>query len=102
MGTIQSYYAIFHGARALLFSKGDGEKGHFCLYLAIKKLFVKEGKLDERYADIFVNGMILRENADYKRMYSKESAKILINGANEFLNKVNELLKDSFKGMKTL
>jgi len=46
--TIKGYYAMFHAARALLYSRGYRERGHYCLYLAIKEFFVKEGKVDSQ------------------------------------------------------
>lgn len=38
--TIQSYYAMFHTARALLYSRGYREKSHYCLMIAMRFLFV--------------------------------------------------------------
>lgn len=37
--TIQSYYSMFHTARALLYSKGYREKSHFCLIESIHSFF---------------------------------------------------------------
>ena len=34
--TIQSYYAMFHAARALLYSHGFREKSHYCLSVAMR------------------------------------------------------------------
>lgn len=42
---IQSYYSMFHSARALLYQKGYREKSHFCLIESIRTLFVEKGKL---------------------------------------------------------
>jgi uncharacterized protein (UPF0332 family) len=39
-GTIQSYYAMFHTARALLYHKGYRERSHFCLAVALDTLYV--------------------------------------------------------------
>lgn len=55
--TIKGYYAIFHSARALLYSVGYRERGHFCLYLAMKELFVKEGKMKDSLAEDLKNAM---------------------------------------------
>jgi uncharacterized protein (UPF0332 family) len=38
--TIQSYYAMFHSARALLYAENYREKSHFCLIVALKSLYV--------------------------------------------------------------
>ncbi len=37
--TIQAYYAMFHVARALIYSRGYREKSHFCLSVALRALF---------------------------------------------------------------
>jgi len=91
--TIKGYYSMFHSARALLYSRGYREKGHFCLYLAIKELFVKENKLDFFLAEAFNAGMILREEADYKRTFSEKSASATIKSAEKFLKAAKVILK---------
>lgn len=91
--TIQSYYSMFHAARALVYSKGYGEKGHYCLYVALEELFVKEKRFDPIYSDSFLNAMMLRENADYKRTFSEESARVIIKSAEHFLQKAKKILK---------
>lgn len=45
--TIQSYYAMFHAARALLYSKGYREKSHYCLRIAIEILYVETGDIPQ-------------------------------------------------------
>ncbi len=91
--TINSYYSIFHAARALLYSKGYRERSHHCLSIAIEILFVKTGKLSNRFIRIFKNSMSLRENADYSSSFSKETALLSISNAREFLEIAMKLLK---------
>ncbi len=43
--TIQAYYAMFHAARALLYSQGYREKSHYCLIVALRALFVDKALL---------------------------------------------------------
>jgi uncharacterized protein (UPF0332 family) len=51
--TIKGYYSMFHSARALLHSKGYRERGHYCLYLAIKEFFGHRGRSKEiRLVDV--------------------------------------------------
>ncbi|PIZ00482.1 hypothetical protein COY62_02340 [bacterium (Candidatus Howlettbacteria) CG_4_10_14_0_8_um_filter_40_9] len=90
--TIQAYYAMFHAARALLFSKGYREKSHVCLKYAIQALYVDEGLLDQRYVEQFDVTMLLRETADYKRDFSKQGAEVAFNSAKDFLAKTEEIL----------
>ena len=84
---------MFHSARALLYSRGYREKGHYCLYLAIKEFFIKEGELDPSLAEDFNNCMILREEADYRRKFSQEGASATIESAKRFLKAVRDILK---------
>ena len=83
--TVQAYYAMFHTARALLYSKGYREKSHYCLIVAMKALFVADRVLDITLVEAFEMTKILRENADYDNEYSKESAKSLVEKAKKFL-----------------
>lgn len=90
--TIKGYYSMFHSARALLYSRGYREKGHYCLYLALKAFFVQEKKLDPKLAEDFNNSIILREDADYRRKFSQEGAQAVIESAKRFLKTTKEIL----------
>lgn len=91
--TIQGYYSFYHTARALLFSQDYREKSHYCLYVALKTLFVEPGKLDIEFAEAFYHAMILRENADYRSKFSRTGATLVLKRAEEFLTKAKEILK---------
>jgi uncharacterized protein (UPF0332 family) len=91
--TINSYYSIFHAARALLYSRGYRERSHHCLSVAIEALFVKTNKISERFIRIFKNIMSLRESADYNSSFSEEGAFLSISNAQEFLEMVMVLLR---------
>ncbi|MBU1121735.1 MAG: HEPN domain-containing protein [Candidatus Omnitrophica bacterium] len=91
--TIKGYYAMFHSARALLYSKGYRERGHYCLYLAMKELFVKDGVLSDNLAEALQQSMILREDADYKRNFSEKNAVVVIERADKFLKDSKVILK---------
>ncbi|MFH1868487.1 MAG: HEPN domain-containing protein [Candidatus Omnitrophota bacterium] len=92
--TIKGYYSMFHAARALLYSRGYREKGHYCLYLAMGEFFVKEKKLDASLAEDLNNCMILREEADYRRKFSQEGASGTIEAAKRFLKAAKDILKN--------
>lgn len=91
---IQSYYSMFHTARALLYNKGYREKSHFCLIEAIRNLYVQEGILNFKFLEALQLGKSLRENADYYGDFSKQSADELMNVASDFLNEVKIILFD--------
>jgi uncharacterized protein (UPF0332 family) len=90
--TIQAYYAMFHCARALVYSKGYREKSHFCLSIALRALFIEEGRLDAQSGRDFLNAMNLREAADYEADFSEAGAKVVINAAETFVLKTRALL----------
>jgi len=88
---VKAYYAIFHAARALLFSKNFREKSHRALLVALRELF--RNKIKPELLDAFEHGMDLREEADYSIIYSEESAQELIESAEEFVAEAKRILK---------
>ncbi|MDD4358460.1 MAG: HEPN domain-containing protein [Candidatus Pacebacteria bacterium] len=91
--TIQSYYSMFHTARALLYNKGFREKSHFCLIESIRVLYVKEGLLNFEFVEALFLGKSLRENADYYGDFNKENAEELLRLAKNFLEETKNILK---------
>jgi uncharacterized protein (UPF0332 family) len=89
--TIQAYYAMFHAARALVYSKGYREKSHYCLSVALRALFIEEGKLDIQSGRDFLNAMNLREAADYEAEFSETGAQAVIAAAEKFMVKARDL-----------
>lgn len=81
---VQSYYAIFHTARAFAYSKGYKEKSHYGLYLLLDNLSLKK-ELDRKYVDYFNAAMYARQDADYDAIYSKERAKEILEIAEIFV-----------------
>lgn len=90
--TIQSYYSMFHAARALLYNKGYREKSHYCLVLGIRELYVNENLLSHTLVEALQFGKTLRENADYYAEFSQVGAKDMLDKAEEFLKKTREIL----------
>lgn len=76
--TIQAYYAIFHGVRALLYKSGYREESHAALKIAFKELYIKPEILSQDVYNTLERGMNLREMADYKENYSQSGASNLI------------------------
>jgi len=90
--TIDAYYAAFHAARALLYSKGLRERSHHCLSVAIKALFVETGQLEARFVRTLNNLMSLREEADYSGTSTREAAFLCVHYAAEFVEQSRSLL----------
>ena len=90
--TIQGYYAMFHAARALIYSQGYREKSHYCLAVALRVLFVDEGKMDAQLVRDFLNAMNLRESADYEAEFSQSGAEVVIASAKKFIEQAATIL----------
>ncbi len=90
---IQSYYSMFHSARALLYSKNYREKSHFCLIEAIRTLFVETGKINVYLVEAILEAKNLREAADYYGDFSELNCKKLIKKAEEFLKTAREIIE---------
>jgi uncharacterized protein (UPF0332 family) len=90
--TIQSYYAMFHAARALLYSRGYREKSHHCLSVAMRHLFVSQGALEERLINDLDDARALREDADYRTEFSSAGAQHNLNAARRLIDRVDNLL----------
>lgn len=96
--TIQGYYAMFHAARALVYSRGYREKSHYCLAVALRALFIEEGKMDAQPVRDFLNAMNLRQAADYEAEFSQSGAKAVIASAARFIEKVSAILDIDISG----
>lgn len=91
--TVQSYYSMFHLARALLYNKNYREKSHYCLIVALKALYVESKQLPLSLLEILQRAKELREDADYYNEWSEITAKEILTKAEEFLKKTNEIIK---------
>ena len=92
--TIQSYYAMFHGARALLYSRGYREKSHYCLSVAMRHLFVGKGLLKDILVDDMDDARALREDAGYRADFSETGAHHNLEAAKRFIARAIELLSE--------
>ncbi len=90
--TIQAYYAMFHAARALIYSEGYREKSHYCLAVALRALFVDKNTMDAQPVRDFLNAMNLREAADYESDFSQAGAKSVIASADKFIERAIAIL----------
>lgn len=87
---VQSYYSMFHAAKALVLNKGYREKSHRCLLVALKELYSLEGEDAEEMTDNLELCMHLRHEADYGLSYTSESAHIALKYAEDFLSKTKK------------
>jgi uncharacterized protein (UPF0332 family) len=91
--TIQTYYSMFHSARALLYRKDLREHSHYCLINAMKALYVAEGQLPVHLVEGLQEAKDLREDADYYNRWSEAGCNRLLKTAREFLETAARLVK---------
>lgn len=89
---VQSYYSMFHSARALIYALGYREKSHYCLIVALRVLYVDKGKLDFELVEAFSKAKVLREDADYYDNWSREGAEFMLTKAKRFLLLTKKIL----------
>ena len=89
---VKAYYSMFHAARAVLFSLGLKERRHFVVGIILERLS-RDGKLEIKYVNDFRAAMSSREDADYRYVYSTDTATYLADVAQEFLDKMKKLIK---------
>lgn len=91
--TIQIYYSMFHGARALLYIKNLREHSHFCLILAIRALYVDTKQLPVKLLEGLQEAKNLREDADYYNRWSQDGCSRLLKLAEDFLNQAKSIIE---------
>jgi len=91
----RAYYAMFHAARAILFSKGLTPRTHRGTISIFGEKIIKQGILSEEYADMLRKAFDLRQKSDYE-LYTQlnaEAVKEAIRNAEKFIKKAKELTK---------
>lgn len=89
------YTAMFHSARAILFSDGYSERSHACLILYLNEKYVKTGKLETKFILAIDDLRTDRHKTLYgtPKSYEAEEVSELINTAAEFIEKVKNIIK---------
>jgi uncharacterized protein len=93
--TSSAYYAVFHAARAALWSAGKNAKTHRGLAQLFGQEFIKTGEIETVYADILTGHREKRELADYDPVdfnIGKEEVTDIVLDAEKFVQKMKELL----------
>lgn len=92
MVELAAYNSAFHSARALLFAKGFKERSHYCLAVAVRKLYKENRKVVE-FINSFDELRHSRHNVQYGgSLVSEEEAEYVLGFAEEFLELVKNLL----------
>ena len=90
---LSAYTSMFHSARALLYKDGIQEKSHYAVYVYIKE---KYSKIPKSLMNSFNNLREERQEVLYgfEEHVSKEDSENAILDAEEFLEKVREILNE--------
>jgi hypothetical protein len=90
----RAYYAVFHGARALLFSAGIEPRSHRGVASLLGEHFVKPGRLTPDTGRLVARMQRDREDADYDTgaVFTDAQAQAMIADAGGFLAEVERML----------
>ncbi len=88
------YYAVFHAARALLFSEGLEPKTHEGVQHLLNLHFVRGGRLEPKWNRIYSRLQKYREEADYGSaiVFDREGLDEESTAATEFCSRIRVLL----------
>ena len=91
----RAYYAVFHSAQALLLNEGLKAESHSGVRHMFGLHFIKEGKIDKKFAKYLKDLKEDREAGDYGilSMIEEDDAKEAIVEAEEFLAETEKYLK---------
>lgn len=95
-----AYYAIFHAARAALWSCGRNAKSHRGLATQFSQEFVTTGVVEPEFAKILQYGREQREIADYDLIRFETDvarANELVQDARRFVDRMKQLIKNERK-----
>ena len=91
----RSYYAIFHGIRAILALDGLDFKKHSAVIAKFRELYIKPGIFDAVYSRMIGEAFDLRGDCDYEDFYlvTKQEVEDQIHNATDFLTAVQKYIE---------
>lgn len=92
----RSYYAIFHGIRAVNALDGFDSSKHSGVISHFNQEYVKTGVFEKEASKIIRNASTLREQADYEDFYEStmETASDVFEQASRFISAVERYLRE--------
>lgn len=90
---IESYMAIFHAARALLYKDGVQEKSHFAIFIYLKEKY--SDKIPLNILNLLNIHRIERHEAMYGLEYSpqEQDALVALEDAKVFINEIEKIIQ---------
>jgi len=91
---LASYMVFFHSARAILFFEGFREKSHVCVARYLEEKYVKTGKLEKHWVELFDHYREIRHENQYDLSFfsTKEEAQEALKVATQFSERMKILL----------
>jgi uncharacterized protein (UPF0332 family) len=83
--SIQAYHSMMHSVRVMVLVKGYKDETNQCLLFALKELYVATGELEKFIAENFEMCMNIRNECDRGCVPDKDSTKMCIEAAKNFL-----------------
>lgn len=92
---LASYLAMFHSARAILFSDGFREKSHACVARYLEAQYVRKGKLESRWIELLDHSRERRHDDQYDLTFvtTSDEAQQSLQTALDFLDRMRLLLQ---------
>ena len=95
----RAYYAMFHAARAILFTKGIITKTHSGAITNFGIEIAEKGIVDKEYGRIFNRAFNLRQKSDYETgtRFKKEDVMEMVENTKRFLQVVKSAMQEDNK-----
>jgi len=92
----RAYYAIFYAANAVLELEGLQRSKHSQVLSVFRQQYVKTGKIEVEYSDIYGQAFKSRNEGDYERTLfpQRVEAERAMDGARRFVQRVEKLLRE--------
>jgi uncharacterized protein (UPF0332 family) len=90
----RSYYAMFHAVRSLFALEQFDSKKHSGIISHFNQLYIRTGKIPDRFAKMLVSAQDLRNDSDYDDFFwpEREDAEKQFLCAKEFIDFIREYL----------
>jgi uncharacterized protein (UPF0332 family) len=95
----RAYYAVFYAANAVLELDGLQRSKHSGVMSLFREKYVKTGKIEGEYSDMYGQAFESRQESDYERTEfpSQEDAQVAVERAERFVARIEKFLNDQKK-----
>ncbi len=92
----RAYYAVFYSANAMLELKGLERSKHSGVLSLFREKYVKTGKIETEFSDIYGQAFDHRNASDYERLKypSRELAENIVAGAKRFVERIEGFVSE--------